>query len=167
MNLTLSLIIYNPLEALVLILFVTSLLKDKFTLKKLNSCFVLGAINLLFQYPSKFFDNSLFIFIYDIVITLIVMSFTLYIYYFYTFHKSPKIFKCFLACLFNFITIYIGVYVSRIVGITDIIFSSKYSNLITEFSVNMIIKIVQFISLFIIKFGVDFYNEKNIKKNCN
>lgn len=166
MNFTLSLIIYNPLEAIVIILFLVSLSREKFEIKNLLSCFVLGAINLVLQYPNKFIQNEVLIFIYDVFVALVLMSFTSYLTYLLTFKKSICMYKCFLASVFNFVTIYVGIYFVQLIGITDIFFNVEQP-LISEFLANFTIKVVQFVLLIILNYGVNFYNEKFIKKACN
>lgn len=164
MNFTLSLIIYNPLEAIVLILFLVSLSREKFKIKNLLSCFVLGAVNLVLQHPDKFIQNEVLIFIYDVFVALVLMSFTSYFAYLLMFKKSISLYKCFLACVFNFITIYIGIYAVQLSGVTDVVFVTRYSNLISEFLINFTIKVIQFVLLIILNYGVNFIMKNLLKK---
>lgn len=163
MNFTLSLIIYNPLEAIVIILFLVSLSREKFKIKNLLSCFILGAVNLVLQYPNKFIQNEVLVFIYDVFVALVLMSFTSYFAYLLTFKKSISMYKCFLASVFNFVTIYIGIYTVQLLGITDIFFNVEQP-LISEFLTNFTIKVIQFVLLIILNYGVNFIMKNLLKK---
>lgn len=163
MNFTLSLIIYNPLEAIVIILFLVSLSREKFKIKNLLSCFILGAVNLILQYPNKFIQNEVLVFIYDVFVALVLMSFTSYFAYLLTFKKSISMYKCFLASVFNFVTIYIGIYTVQLLGITDIFFNVEQP-LISEFLTNFTIKVIQFVLLIILNYGVNFIMKNLLKK---
>lgn len=163
MNFTLSLIIYNPLEAIVIILFLVSLSREEFKIKNLLSCFILGAVNLVLQYPNKFIQNEVLVFIYDVFVALVLMSFTSYFAYLLIFKKSISMYKCFLASVFNFVTIYIGIYTVQLLGITDIFFNVEQP-LISEFLTNFTIKVIQFVLLIILNYGVNFIMKNLLKK---
>lgn len=169
MNFILNLLIFNPLEAIILVLFINSLSKEKFKVKNLLHCFVLGAVNLLVQYLNIFIKNDIMIFVYDILVALILMPFILYAFVINIYNKPIKISLCFAACLFNFITICLGIRFTSYFDTFEIWFNSSniFPRIIDMIYVDSIIKFVQFIILFIFIKGVRFYHEKVFKENSD
>lgn len=165
-NFTASLFLYNPLEAMILVLFLTTINRDKFRFKHISFVMTLGTVNLLIQSIDKLICKDFFVFAYDTVVSLVFMPVTLYFTYFYMFNRSPRITRCFFACCFNFITIFIGLYLVEKLDLYEIVYIGVYANLISELYINLFIKALQIVCLYFIKFGVWLYYEKISKDDC-
>lgn len=168
MNFILNLVIYNPLESLILISFVAFLNKEKFKIKNMFECFLLGAVNLFLQYPGQFIDNSVITLTYDVLINNVFLAITLYFAYYYIFNNSPKIYKCFYACIFNYTSLGIAIYLVDTFSTFEVWFptTQQLPSITNMISVDIIVKLLQFLMLFIFEKGV-VYIEKFIKKTSN
>lgn len=165
-NFTASLFLYNPLEAMILVLFLITINRDKFRFKHISFVMTLGTVNLLIQSIDKLICKDFFVFAYDTVVSLVFMPVTLYFTYFYMFNRSPRITRCFFACCFNFITIFIGLYLVEKLDLYEIVYIGVYANLISELHINLFIKTLQIVCLYFIKFGVWLYYEKISEDDC-
>lgn len=165
-NFTASLFLYNPLEAMILVLFLITINRDKFRFKHISFVMTLGTVNLLIQSIDKLICKDFFVFAYDTVVSLVFMPVTLYFTYFYMFNRSPRITRCFFACCFNFITIFIGLYLVEKLDLYEIVYIGVYANLISELHINLFIRTLQIVCLYFIKFGVWLYYEKISEDDC-
>lgn len=88
MSFVYSLILYNPLETLMSILFCDALTKRKFNVNDWKAVYVLSTVNLLIQYLNIYISNTLFKLTYNIFVNLVVMTITLFVIYFVFFYKE-------------------------------------------------------------------------------
>lgn len=166
-NTLLNLILYNPLEALLIVLFVYIVSNKSFKMSKSIFFYIfLGSINFIFQNLTELFNDNMGIFVISLFEALVTLPLILYLYILNFCKEKVKLFLCFLAGVFNFITIYIGVYICEIFSVGQMVFVNKYIDVISELNINITIKIVQFLLIIFVKLGVDFY-EKVFKKYCN
>ena len=165
MNFYLNLIIFNPLEALLLILFVSLSEKDKINIKKLPYCFVLGCINLLLQETGNLINNNMYKVVYDVIVSIVFLSFTLQYVYGMLSNKPIRPSRYFYSCLFNYISLFISVIIIDYFTKLEIWFptSENLPSVYNMIVVDVLIKILQFIMLFIILKGERFY-EKSVKE---
>ena len=160
MNFWLSALIYNPLEAFILIYFCSIFAEIKIDKNIIKHCYILGFINLLIQYIDKFILNDELSFIYNIFITLFLSEIILNLYIKKILLNSIEFKICIYSSIFNFITLYLSiVLINSIKTITvfNTIRSFEY-----ELFVNLFIKIIQILLLITLKNGVDFM--KNLLK---
>ena len=160
MNFWLSALIYNPLEAFILIYFCSIFTEIKIDKNIIKHCYILGFINLLIQYIDKFILNDELSFIYNIFITLFLSEIILNLYIKKILLNNIEFKICIYSSVFNFITLYLSiVLINSIKTITvfNTIRSFEY-----ELFVNLFIKIIQILLLITLKNGVDFM--KNLLK---
>ena len=160
LNFWLSALIYNPLEAFILIYFCSIFTEIKINKNIIKHCYILGFINLLIQYIDKFILNDELSFIYNIFITLFLSEIILNLYIKKILLNNIEFKICIYSSVFNFITLYLSiVLINSIKTITvfNTIRSFEY-----ELFVNLFIKIIQILLLITLKNGVDFM--KNLLK---
>lgn len=147
MRLIPSLILYNPLEA-ALLLWCSWLLRDekyrnlKFNKKRfiINS-YILGIILLFIQYPLSLINNTLIFIIYDKILSFLIGPLIHFIYY-----KKCNLLKTF--------TIQYGYIISLNFIVKRLGFPFALTNSIfDEFKANIYIKAIQFCIVIIILFG--------------
>lgn len=97
-----SLLLYNPLEAFIILLFCNVCSGTKTKTRIILDSYILGTLNFVVQYPNMLLGNSMWQLIYNIFVMLILMPVILYLY-------SKKKYKhravtCFLSNIFAFIT---------------------------------------------------------------
>lgn len=167
LNFWLSVLIYNPLEAFILIYFCSIFTEIRINKSIIKHCYILGFINLLFQYYTMYITIKSLSFYYDLFIALIISPVILIFYLKFFIIKKIKIKLCFYACIFNFLSLYLSVAILNSVKILEIWYPSYsvYPNSVSMFITDLIIKILQFLLLYLFKVG-DFYYERNFKKNC-
>lgn len=167
LNFWLSALIYNPLEAFILIYFCSIFTKIEINKNIIKHCYLLGFINLLIQYISIYIESKSISFLYDLLIALIISPFVLIFYLKIFIIEIFKIRYCFYSCIFNFISLYISIIFIDSFKLLNIWYSSYdiYPNILCMFVTDSIIKIVQFLLLYLFKIG-DYYYEKNFKRNC-
>lgn len=167
LNFWLSALIYNPLEAFILIYFCSIFTKIEIHKNIVKNCYLLGFINLLIQYVSIYIESKSLSFLYDLIVALIVSPVILVFYSRLFIIKIFKIRYCFYACIFNFISLYISIIFIDSFKLLDIWYSSYsiYPSNLYMFITDSIIKIFQFLLLYLFKIG-DCYYEKNFKRNC-
>lgn len=164
MGFIINLIIFNPLEALLLILFVNIYQKNRVTQRDIPFIMLLSTVNLLVQSVNVFMRNEIVVFIYDVAVSLMFMPTILYFVYVYAFKKIPKVFDCFMAGSFNFVTIFIALYLAEKFSVCSVSFNTE-RELFSKLSCNTFIKVVQYTLLTILKLGEYFY-EKVSKEDC-
>lgn len=166
MSFVMSALLYNPLEAMLLILFVKYIGNVNIPIdrKFICHCYLLGYGNLLTQYISKYFPLGYGL-IYNIFVSIVLMTILLYLYSHSIMKLKFRVKFCLLSCIFNFITICFGLYILDIMNITEVMLYFNYDSICNEFINNIIIKILQFGLLLIIYYGVLLYDKKNFKKN--
>jgi hypothetical protein len=152
-----SLLLYNPLEALLLIMFCDIFTKRKMTKLDLLHCLGLGAINLSIQYVTTLVNSPVSSLIADIVIAL-MMSIILYGYYNIVMKCEVKFLLSGASMAFCFFTIPLGIPLGLAImgnmldGVYDY---TGFSDTSFEFICNITIKTLQFACLGIIKSGVN------------
>lgn len=146
MNILISLLLYNPLEALLLIRFCDVLTKRTFKLSDLISCYILGTVNLIFQNFRTTFSNPVYILIYDMFVMFIPMILLLFIYYnnVVIYRHSVKritVMNVFMIQIINFITT--SLVVNFFNYVFGNIFTFRYVNNYYEFIINICLRIFQ------------------------
>lgn len=150
MNFWLSALIYNPLEAFILIYFCSIFTKIEIHKNIVKHCYLLGLVNLLIQYITFLLNNELLSFIYDLIVALVIMPLVLNTYIIVLYRKYIKFIVCIYSCIFNFITIF---YFNCIMNNLNIILYNYngYSSSIEELFVNICLRLIQSLFIFIIK----------------
>lgn len=155
-NTYLSLLIFNPLEAAVLFLAATGDFKLVFSRKFIKHWFILGSINFVFQYLAFCLDVGFARLFTNHINSIILASIILYIYLKHILKVYKSNLKIVIAALYNAITIiFILIFFENII--------SYNFNIYDEIIVNFIIKVLQFLLLYIFFKGVKKY-EKFCKK---
>lgn len=155
-----SLFLYNTLETLIIILFCNVLSDIKFVAADIKHCFVLGSINLFFQYINLLIPNVIFQLILNFGMALFILPLINYLYFYklkhykicYLFYSYIFLLptNCFMTFLFN-----------NIVGkIFENIFIDKYY----EFMFNILLRVVQLLLIYILYKGKCFIMKKLLKK---
>ena len=161
LNFWLSALIYNPLEAFILIYFCSIFTKIEINKSIIRYFYLLGFINLIFQYCAKIINNNLYAFIYNIFITLFLSEVILYIFINKILMYKIKFKICVYSSIFNFITLYISIILINNIKVVTLFNTTR--SIEHEFFVNFFIKVFQIFLLFILKSGVIFM--KNLLKN--
>lgn len=155
-NTYLSLLIFNPLEAAVLFLAATGDFKLVFSRKFIKHWFILGTINFVFQYLASCLDIGFAKLFVNHINSIVLAAVILYIYLKYILKIFKPKFKVLTVALYNAITIiFILIFFENII--------SYNFNIYDEIIVNFIIKVLQFLLLYIFFKGVKKY-EKFCKK---
>lgn len=146
MNILVSLLLYNPLEALLLIRFCDVFTKRTFKLSDIISCYVLGIVNLIFQNFRTMFSNPVCILICDMFIMFIPMILILFIYYnnVVIYRHSVKrvtVMNVFMIQMINFITT--SLVINFFNYVFGNIFTFRYASNYYEFVVNICLRIFQ------------------------
>ena len=154
LNFWLSALIYNPLEAFILIYFCKNIIKH---------CYLLGFINLLFQYSTVvYIQNESLSLIYDLVLALVISPFILLIYLKIFSIILLKLQICFYACIFNFISLYMVIILIDTIKNNTIIFN-EIRSLEYEIFINLTIKIFQLLLFLIFRLG-EMFMKKILKQ---
>lgn len=161
LNFWLSALIYNPLEAFILIYFCSIFAEIKIDKNIIKHCYILGFINLLIQYCAKIINNDIYALIYNIFITLFLSEIILYVFINKFLMNKIKFKICVYSSIFNFITLYISIILIN--NIKVITLFNTVRSIEHEFFVNFFIKVFQIFFLFILKSGV--ISMKNLLKN--
>lgn len=160
LNFWLSALIYNPLEAFILIYFCSIFSFIEIDKNIIKHCYILGFINLSIQYIDKFILDDKLSFIYNIFITLFLSEIILNLYIKKMLLNNIEFKTCIYSSVFNFITLYlsiISINSIKVITVFNTIRSFEY-----ELFINLFIKIIQILLLMILKNGVDFM--KNLLK---
>lgn len=154
LNFWLSALIYNPLEAFILIYFCSIFTEIKIDKNIIKHCYILGFVNLLFQYIGKSIGNNAHVFIYNIFVALILTPILLYIYIKLIFFKKINFVICIYSAIFNFVTLYIALLIiNSFKNITVFNVDRSFNH---ELFVNFLIKIIQLFIFLQFKKGVGF-----------
>lgn len=142
-----SLFVYNPLEAFILFYFCYTLSGINLSIRIIKDCYILGSINLIFQYASMFINNSMISCIYDIFVSIFVMYFILLIYLNIVCKNKISKFKIFGSCIFNFISIFV---LSFTLNTIDFMNYNSFgcNSVISEMYSNIILRSLQYIVIF-------------------
>lgn len=163
MSIVESLLLYNPLEALVLILFCDIFTKRKFKKTDIIHCYILGGINLFIQSIRYLFPDPLLMLVYDIIAVFVIGVFITYFYYFVFIGTKIRISRSFLAHIFNYTAMcFVAVIFNNIF---NNVYTFQFSNKNYEFFTNISLRIFEIFIVLIIKIGVIFY-EKYFKNYC-
>ncbi len=165
MNIPLSLLIYNPIEAYILILLCDIIAGEntKITIRNIWKLYLLGAVNLLFQnIPNLWYGKNFYILI-SISEALTVHAIIIYIFYIKVLHKSICIGQAFVAATIQTLFVIIlsssfGLLVKK-----RIIFFNE--SLVMEFISNLIISSIQLLLYTFIKKKGKIY-EEHCKRDC-
>lgn len=164
MSIVESLLLYNPIEALVLILFCDIFTKRKFKKTDIIHCYILGGINLLIQSIKYLFSDTTTVFIYDIVSVFVIGSMVLYFYYFIIIGCNIKFKYIIMSHVVNY------VFTCFIIFFLNYMFNEVYKfgfkSYEYEFLANILLRICEITIFLIIKFGVKLY-ERHLKKGCS
>lgn len=160
-----SLFVYNPLEAFILFYFCYTLSGINLSIRIIKDCYILGSINLIFQYASMFINNSMISCIYDIFVSIFVMYFILLIYLNIVCKNKISRFTIFGSCIFNFISIFICIFIFNEHEFMNYN-SLGCDNIQIETIFNCSLRLIQFFILYLFFKGEIFY-EKITKKYCN
>lgn len=166
MNVLVSLALYNPLEAFILIRFCDIFTKRYFQKNDFIHCYILGIINLMFQNFRTIFTNPMYILVYDTFVMFVPMILLLFIYYNSIIccnnrRTCVSIQVVMLSQVMNFATICLLVNISN--NVFGNVFDSNYVSNYYELVVNILLKILQLTIVIIIKNGVMIY-EKYFKE---
>lgn len=162
MNIPLSLLIYNPIEAYTMILLCDIITgnRTKINPKLVLYLYVFGAVNLCIQlFPTIWVNEPLFA-ILNIIVNYLFVPISIKIFYGIVTHKVTY-FKCFIVEVINCIFIIV---ISNIF----VLFIESYNMFYTvnkfhEFITNMVIFFVQITLYLIIRFKAGNYYEKYCK----
>ena len=159
MNIPLSLLIYNPIEAYILILLCDIITGNntKFTPKKILRLWYFGATNLLIQLIPFIWYGERFFAILNIVTNYTIIPVSI-MYHYKAISCNIKYFKCFISELVNCLFIIIT-------SNTLSLLIDKYNmffpiNILHEFITNMIIFLVQAILYSTIKYRRFLYEKR-------
>lgn len=161
-----SFLLYNPLEAMIIILPLWISNKDKINLNNkkilfkifIKHCYVLGCLFLLIQLPLTYLKQTLFYIIYDSFICFILMLGIL-IFYNKILFKETKIINCLMILLLYFI--------SLVFIISNNQFYLNYINNANPFINELIINLyTRFIQFLLIIFGGFIMLKKNLIKTA-
>lgn len=161
-SIIISLVLYNPLEASVLLTSAWLLRGEKFRNKKfivyefLIKCFIVGTLNFCVQYPERYFQNSIFYVAFLMIENFILMGTILKIFG----YNNNLLNIVVIMLFFNFsLTIIIDLFK------LPIIISQIENNFICQLTGNLIIRLIQF-SLIITIFGGFLMLKKFLKKDA-
>lgn len=153
MSFLLSGLIYNPAEAMLLLVF-CYLFRDKkykdvkFNFKKyLIHSYVLGFVFLLVQYPMNFINNSISYIIYNLFVIFMFMPAIMMIYRL-KYKRILSLKNILFSQVYNNITVITLILLSS--WVNTLIPIGNHNSLFIEFITNVLIKIVQFVLIFII-----------------
>lgn len=157
-----SLLLYNPLEAFIILLFCNVCSGTKTKTRIILDSYILGTLNFIVQYPNMLLENPMWQLIYNIFVMLIVMPFISYIYSKNKF--KYKFIICWLANMFALITS--AVIVCVVNTFVMPMLSNVFVNSVYELAVNLILRMFQAFLIFILYKGKCFY-EKVAQKDGN
>lgn len=163
MNLVPSLLIYNPLEALVIILLLSFVSNKRLRFKSviINS-YILGTINLIFQFIIELNYGTL---IYSMLTTLlqfIILPYILYIYCSFVMSIKINFLKVYIIrILFSFSTLLIILLLNKLCVFN--IFINCFG-ICEELLLNLSVRVSQFIILGVMNFIKRRYNNERIPK---
>lgn len=154
-----SLLLYNPLEAFIILLFCNVCSGTKTKTRIILDSYILGTLNFVVQYPNMFLENSMWQLIYNIFVMLILMPVILYLY-------SKKKYKyraviCFLSNMFVFATIaFLSWFMNTFIVTT---LTNSFTNKTYELIFNLVLRILQLFLIFILYKGKCLYEKVSQK----
>lgn len=155
-----SLLIFNPLEAAVLFLAATGDFKLVFSKRFIKHWFILGSINFVFQYLASCLDIGFARLFINHFNSIVIMGVILKFYIDFIVKINIKSKRIFYSSSFNAISILLGIMISTKIFDLSVIIGSVWN---VEIAINLFIKLIQFLLLYIF-FGGFFKNEKFCKK---
>lgn len=156
MNIILTLLIYNPLEAYFLIKFCDIFTKRKFILSDIKYCYIMGGINYIIQsIPNIFYGTNYFMILQIFVIMLLlpVISWILYSYLITYINFNKTLF----AYMLLFITVVIVCFVILPIFTKTVCFYNMPLNI--EFICNISLVCAREFILYIFKRGIYHYEK--------
>lgn len=164
MSLLNSLLLYNPLESLVLVLFCNIAINRLFNKKDFIFCYLLGSVNLFFQYFSTMIISKSISFIIDYLVVFVCMPIILYILYDKLISEKIRFSICFKAIIYSFVTMSVSIF------ILNSVFSNAYSfgciNSNYEFIYNALVRLIQITIILFFRLVVGKLGKRNVIKNC-
>lgn len=154
-----SLLLYNPLEAFIILLFCNVCSGTKTKTRIILDSYILGTLNFVVQYPNMLLENPMWQLIYNIFVMLILMPVILYLY-------SKKRYKhraviCFLSNIFVFATIaFLSWFMNTFIATT---LTNSFANKAYELFFNLVLRILQLFLIFILYKGKCLYEKVSQK----
>lgn len=146
MNIFLSLLIFNPLEAIVLFWAAIGDKSKVFRKENIKHFYILGTINFYLQYFVENLPPSIINLFLTYFYSILIPAFILKIYFLKIMKINIKFLRCFFAMIFTAITILFGIIV-----VNNFFFNAgiEVTNIYIEIIVNLFIKFIQLLLLFI------------------
>ena len=149
MNIPISFLILNPLEALVVIMGCDIFTNRKFNISKdIKHIYILGTINLIIQILINLFEIGILSLVLNILIPFIISPYVIKIYY-NKFLDNIKYWNVFIVQAIYMITTSIIVYLFE--GFSSTIYTVNYINLNYEMGINICKTVLQIILIFILR----------------
>lgn len=156
-----SLLLYNPLEAFIILLFCNVCSGTKTKIRIILDSYILGTLNFVVQYPNMLLESPVWQLIYNIFVAIIGMSFTVYLLFKKKYNYSFKL--CVGSSVFIFLSSIILIWITN--NYIKIIMTNVFDNTLDEFIINLILRVIQLFLIFILYKGKCFY-EKVSQKDC-
>lgn len=154
-----SLLLYNPLEAFIILLFCNVCSGTKTKTRIILDSYILGTLNFVVQYPNMFLENPVWQLIYNTIDTIIFMSFAVYIL-FKNRHKYP-----FKICVGSsaFILISSVALMWFVNTRIKVVLTNVFTDKVDELIFNLILRIFQLFLIFILYKGKCLYEKVSQK----
>lgn len=145
MNIPLSLLIYNPIEAYTLILLGDIITGNdtKFDKKSIVALWVFGAVNFIIQYLPSFIENDNVFCTLMFIVCYVAMPFSLKYFYYIISLNSISMLRSVMAIFVSCIIIMVISFVFSVITNQNNILCNH--NNLSEFIINMIIHILQIV----------------------
>lgn len=154
-----SLLLYNPLEAFIILLFCNVCSGTKTKIRIILDSFILGTLNFVVQYPNMLLESPVWQLIYNIFVAIIVVPIILYIF---TLKRYKyKFIICWLSVAFLFTTVAVLSWINNtFIGenFTNCFISKNY-----ELIFNLILRAIQLLLIFILYKGKCLYEKVSQK----
>lgn len=154
-----SLLLYNPLEAFIILLFCNVCSGTKTKTRIILDSYILGTLNFVVQYPNMLLENSMWQLIYNIFVVLILMPIIVYLYCYNKFKFSYKI--CTAANLFILSTGMVVAWFSN-TFITTVI-TNEFENGCYEMIFNLVLRAFELLLILILYKGKCLYEKVSQK----
>jgi hypothetical protein len=154
-----SLLLYNPLEAFIILLFCNVCSGTKTKTRIILDSYILGTLNFVVQYPNMLLENPMWQLVYNIFVVLIVMPIIVYLYCHNKFKFSYRI--CTAANLFILSTGMIVAWFSN-TFITTVI-TNEFENGCYEMIFNLVLRAFELLLILILYKGKCLYEKVSQK----
>ncbi len=157
-----SLLLYNPLEAFIILLFCNVCSGTKTKTRIILDSYILGALNFVVQYPNMLLESPVWQLTYNIFVAIIIMPIILYIF---TLKRYKyKFVICWLSTAFLFATVAILSWINNM--FVDETFTNCFTDKIYEFIFNLILRVIQLLLIFILYKRKCLYEKVSQKDGC-